>query len=560
VAEDFDPIAFLRDQGVDDEQISRAVDEGWLPMLVVDRYVRPGERVYTKDDVARLGGLRIGLAERLWRALGFPDVPPEVPLFNDTDVGVLTMVRERLDLDDDPDRYIEQARVISAATSRVAELYTDALVRLADDALDGGLSPEEIAAAVPQNLDLDVIASVIDYVLRHQLVASMWRRLASRIDTDLVEQTIGFADLVGYTAMSQELTADELTRLVSTFESVSADAIAAAGGQIVKRIGDAVMFSVGDPTTGLMLALDLVEALEGEGLMVRIGLAHGPVVPHQGDLFGTPVNLASRVQSMARPGSVVISEAIYEAVGDRDDVRLRPMGRRRVKDLGPQRLWRARRRSSPDEDDVLVTTGVDEDIVPAAPDDDPGATRSDVTDVSDVSDVTDQGSLFDDESPGDAPTGTAIDAGVEPTVVYTDGACSGNPGPGGWAWAVEGGRWASGAESPSTNQRMEIMAAYDAVRSLDGPLVVVSDSTYVVHCFQDRWWRGWLRRGWVNAKKQPIANRDLWEPFIERVRDRDDVEFRWVKGHSGDPMNDLVDALAVQAATTGIGGSGALEP
>jgi ribonuclease HI len=93
---------------------------------------------------------------------------------------------------------------------------------------------------------------------------------------------------------------------------------------------------------------------------------------------------------------------------------------------------------------------------------------------------------------------------------------------------------------------MEIRAALEAVRSLGGgPLVVVSDSTYVVNCFRDRWWQGWTARGWVNSAKKPVANRDLWEPLITEVNDRGDVTFRWVKGHSGDEMNDLVDSLAV---------------
>jgi ribonuclease HI len=131
--------------------------------------------------------------------------------------------------------------------------------------------------------------------------------------------------------------------------------------------------------------------------------------------------------------------------------------------------------------------------------------------------------------------------------VWTDGACSGNPGPGGWAWATKDGRQASGGERQTTNQRMEIQAALEAVRALDGPLTVVSDSTYVVNCFRDAWWRGWLSRGWVNSAKKPVANRDLWEPLVTAVRNRGDVRFRWVKGHSGDPMNDLVDRLAVDA-------------
>ena len=132
--------------------------------------------------------------------------------------------------------------------------------------------------------------------------------------------------------------------------------------------------------------------------------------------------------------------------------------------------------------------------------------------------------------------------------VWTDGACAGNPGPGGWAWATRDDRQGSGGAPHTTNQRMEIQAALEAVTALAGPLVVVSDSTYVVNCFRDGWWRGWLARGWVNSAKKPVANRDLWEPLIMAVRDRGDVSFRWVKGHSGDQMNDLVDRLAVEAS------------
>jgi ribonuclease HI/uncharacterized phage-like protein YoqJ len=150
-------------------------------------------------------------------------------------------------------------------------------------------------------------------------------------------------------------------------------------------------------------------------------------------------------------------------------------------------------------------------------------------------------------------------AGV-PTVAYTDGACSGNPGPGGWAWAIPGGAFASGAAAQTTNQRMEIEAALEAVRAIPGTLRIVSDSTYVVNCFRDRWWEGWLKRNWTNSQKKPVANRDLWEPLIELVRTRGDVTFQWVKGHSGDPMNDLVDRLAVEAADTQKGRSGEEPP
>ena len=140
------------------------------------------------------------------------------------------------------------------------------------------------------------------------------------------------------------------------------------------------------------------------------------------------------------------------------------------------------------------------------------------------------------------PDMPAVEGALE---VWTDGACSGNPGPGGWAWATRDGRQGSGGEPGTTNQRMEIRAALEAVRALEGPLVVVSDSTYVVNCFRDGWWKGWLARGWVTSAKKPVVSRDLWEPLITLVNERGDVSFRWTKGHSGDEMNDLVDRLAV---------------
>jgi len=142
------------------------------------------------------------------------------------------------------------------------------------------------------------------------------------------------------------------------------------------------------------------------------------------------------------------------------------------------------------------------------------------------------------------------------THVYTDGACSGNPGPGGWAWVVPDGAFASGAEEHTTNQRMEIVAATEALLAIPGPVRVLSDSTYVVNCFKQRWYEGWQRRGWRNAKKEEVANQDLWRPLIDHVLARGDVSWQWVKGHSGDRWNDVADRLAVEAATTQVGRRG----
>jgi ribonuclease HI len=157
----------------------------------------------------------------------------------------------------------------------------------------------------------------------------------------------------------------------------------------------------------------------------------------------------------------------------------------------------------------------------------------------------------DRHAPSDARDHRSNSEPKSETVVYTDGSCLGNPGPGGWAWAVPGGPFASGAERRSTNQRMEITAVLRALESLGGPMHVNSDSTYVVNCFRDRWWEGWRRRGWRNASGKPVANRDLWEPLLALVVDSvRPVRFTWVKGHAGNVMNDRVDQMAVEAATS----------
>ena len=124
---------------------------------------------------------------------------------------------------------------------------------------------------------------------------------------------------------------------------------------------------------------------------------------------------------------------------------------------------------------------------------------------------------------------------------------------------VPDGPWAAGAAAETTNNRMEMQAVLEALAALDAcdPLEVVTDSGYIVNCFEQQWWVGWQRRGWRNSKKEPVKNQDLWMPLIEQVRARG-VSFRWVKGHGGDPWNDAADLLATQAADMQRGSRGDL--
>jgi ribonuclease HI len=135
--------------------------------------------------------------------------------------------------------------------------------------------------------------------------------------------------------------------------------------------------------------------------------------------------------------------------------------------------------------------------------------------------------------------------GAGPLRIYTDGACSGNPGPGGWAWASSDEHHGSGGEAATTNNRMELTAVLRAIEDNAGPLTLVMDSTYVKNGLES-WSKGWERNGWMTKDRKPVKNRDLWEPLVALTRARgDELGFEWVKGHSGDRMNDLVDALAV---------------
>jgi len=113
---------------------------------------------------------------------------------------------------------------------------------------------------------------------------------------------------------------------------------------------------------------------------------------------------------------------------------------------------------------------------------------------------------------------------------------------------VPGGAFASGAAAHTTNQRMEITGAFRAVQAHpDETLVIVSDSKYVVDCFNQRWYFKWRKNGWITSTKKEVANQDLWRPFTELVDIHPAVSFQWVKGHSGHPANEMADFLAVQA-------------
>ncbi|HPF44870.1 MAG TPA: ribonuclease HI [Syntrophomonadaceae bacterium] len=144
---------------------------------------------------------------------------------------------------------------------------------------------------------------------------------------------------------------------------------------------------------------------------------------------------------------------------------------------------------------------------------------------------------------------------MQKIVIYTDGACSGNPGPGGWGAVLFSGphkKEISGAEANTTNQRMELMAVVKALEALkvkDWEVEVYSDSAYLVNAFAQQWLDKWQQNGWKNSKKEAVANQDLWKALL-KLTAVNRVTIKKVKGHAGDEWNERCDQLARQAITS----------
>jgi adenylate cyclase len=171
----------------------------------------------------------------------------------------------------------------------------------------------------------------------------LWRKLANE-DPDAPGArvlSIGFVDLVGYTAISQQLDPHELSQLVRRFEQLAFDTVAEEGGRVVKTIGDEVMFVSGDVVAAARIARRLTDRSLDDALLppARAGLAYGSVVTREGDYFGPVVNLASRLVEIAKPGSVIASDAVHSALADDTAFAWKRIRPRRIRDIGRVEIW-----------------------------------------------------------------------------------------------------------------------------------------------------------------------------------------------------------------------------
>jgi adenylate cyclase len=330
--------------GVPRDEVERAAADGTLGLLAIDRMILADQDAhYTQSEVEARSGLGPD-AERFWRALGFPDPGPDERIFTDIDIEMLQLVDQLLRLGlVERDVALQMARVIGSSMARVASAQIDAInERIEEPTFDDGTEPAVLRA----RFLLPAMPRILEYTWRRHMQAAARRRLVRETGASgEARLTVGFADLVGFTALSQQISDHELAQIVERFEATAYDVVASNRGRVVKMIGDEVMFAVDDTASGVEIALELAERYHDDESLsdVRVGLACGNALEREGDLFGPTVNLASRIVSIAYAGSVVVAGDVHDELVDREGLRWKSLRTRHLKDIGRVQLWTVRR-------------------------------------------------------------------------------------------------------------------------------------------------------------------------------------------------------------------------
>lgn len=338
----------LEAAGVSLEELREAVAAGRLALLPVERALAGDGSRYTPREVAEIAAIDLDLLRRFTTALGIPYGDPDEPRGTEADLEAARRIKAFRDAGLPEDGMLQVARTIGMGMARIAEanreLVVKALAQPGDSERDLAL---RFAAAA------DFMMPLVGPTLVHAFQANMLEQIRRDViaTTDLASGAIGgtanltisFADLVEFTRLGEEIPAEELGLVAGRLEEM-ASAVAEPPVRLVKTIGDAVMFVSSEAEPMLRANLELIAAAEAEGDQfpwLRAGLACGQVLPQSGDYYGRPVNLASRITGVARPGSVVVDSAVKESAGE--DFAYTFIGERRLKGIDSRvKLFRAR--------------------------------------------------------------------------------------------------------------------------------------------------------------------------------------------------------------------------
>ncbi|KUI42753.1 hypothetical protein AU198_06495 [Mycobacterium sp. GA-1199] len=322
-------IAYLDSLGFSAEDMVEAERRGRLFGLAGDVLQWSGPPTYTLQAAADQLGVPLADLAHAWQALGLRVSGPDVPALSRADVDALASW-QTISAVTGPDAALNFLRIVGASMARLAEA-SGTMIRLAQpdllmththDELTTARAYRSVAALVPG------ISALMDSVWRHHITSA--RAYFEDVIHDasaMVTCGVGFADLSGFTVLTQRLSPTELSDLLVEFSGAVSDVVHSDGGRVVKFIGDEVMWVNSDPEQLVEVATDLVEypRARESGLGVRAGLGYGLVLSIGGDYFGTPVNLAARLVSAAAPGQVLAARDVRDALPEHPAAQLEPL-------------------------------------------------------------------------------------------------------------------------------------------------------------------------------------------------------------------------------------------
>ncbi|WP_406236127.1 adenylate/guanylate cyclase domain-containing protein [Nocardia sp. NBC_01009] len=321
-----------------------------LVQSVVESYLLDGPRRYSRNEVAAQAGASTRLTGRLWGALGFPAVADDAVDYTDADVAAVRNFRALNVLSAaDARQQAATVRTLGQGVARLAEWQVDLVLaeinaRIAEaepgaDQADTVRTATEAAISTLEHLNV--------YAWRRHLAAALARSLdpGTTAGESVRELAVGFADMVGYTRLTRHLHPDELAMLLEAFESTTTAAITENGGWVIKNVGDEVMFAAEDPADAARIALAIQEStmMVGGTPELRVAVAYGPVLQRFGDLYGSVVNIASRLTGVARPGTVLVDDEAATALADNPQFDIRNLRSVRVRGFNRLRPHTLRR-------------------------------------------------------------------------------------------------------------------------------------------------------------------------------------------------------------------------